>query len=44
MAYKKRCGDSVPDTVIDKIYMLSNHDILEKFKNLLVGATLVKLC
>lgn len=36
IAYKKRCGDFVPDAVIDKVYVLFNHDILEKFQNLLV--------
>ncbi|MBP2642753.1 MAG: transcriptional antiterminator, BglG [Firmicutes bacterium] len=36
IAFKKRCGESVPEDAIDKIYTLSNHDILERLKTLLV--------
>ena len=37
LAFGKKNGDSVEDGKVDKVYRLSDHDMLEKFKELLSG-------
>ena len=37
LAFGKKNGDSVDDGKVDKVYRLSDHDMLEKFKELLSG-------
>ena len=37
IAFGKKCGEDVPNEKIDKVYKLSDHDMLEKFKELLSG-------
>ncbi len=37
IAFGKKCGEDVPNEKIDKVYKLSDHDMLEKFKELLAG-------
>jgi beta-glucoside operon transcriptional antiterminator len=40
IAFNKKVGDHVPDGQVDKVYTLSNHDMLEKFKMLLADISL----
>lgn len=40
IAYKKRCGDDIPEDKIDKIYTLSQKDTWEKFKTLLTDISM----
>ena len=40
IAYKKRCGDVIPEDKIDKIYTLSQKDTWEKFKTLLTDISM----
>lgn len=40
IAFGKRCGNEVPKDKLDKIYRLSDHEMLEKFKELLSDLSL----
>lgn len=40
IAYKKSCGDNIPEDKIDKIYTLSQKDTWEKFKTLLTDISM----
>lgn len=40
IAFGKHCGDDIPRERLDKIYRLGNHEILEKFKELLSDLSL----
>ncbi|TCS78192.1 BglG family transcription antiterminator LicT [Pectinatus cerevisiiphilus] len=40
IAFKKRPGENIENSRIDKIYTLSNHEILEKFKVLLADLSI----
>ncbi|WP_110955080.1 BglG family transcription antiterminator LicT [Anaerosinus massiliensis] len=40
IAFKKRCGDDVPSTAIDKIYTLSNQEIFRRFEQLVQNLSL----
>lgn len=40
IAFKKRCGDDVPSTAIDKIYTLSNQEVFRRFEQLVQNLSL----
>ena len=40
IAFRKKVGDTVPDSAVDKVYTLTNHNMLENFKALLAELSL----
>lgn len=40
IAFGRRCGDDIPKEMLEKIYRLSDHEMLEKFKELLSDLSL----
>ncbi|MDQ0202928.1 PRD domain-containing protein [Pectinatus haikarae] len=40
IAFKKRIGDFIDDSMIDKVYTLSDHEMMEKLKKLLADLSI----